>query len=92
MNTAALLADAMTDYVLTVGINRAAPAAGRRSTWLHGWRRTTTKSSTTRRSGTGAVVAAIPDRARRITAAAEPRSYAGQVVADRGVGTGCANG
>jgi hypothetical protein len=28
MNTAALLADAMIDYVLTVGVNGAAPAAG----------------------------------------------------------------
>ena len=28
MNTAAVLADAMTDYVLTVGVDRAAPAAG----------------------------------------------------------------
>jgi hypothetical protein len=28
VNTAALLADAMTDYVLTAGVNRAAPAAG----------------------------------------------------------------
>jgi hypothetical protein len=28
MNTAALLADAMTEYVLTVGVNRAAPAVG----------------------------------------------------------------
>ena len=28
MNTAAVLADAMTDYVLTAGVDRAAPAAG----------------------------------------------------------------
>ena len=28
MNTAALLADAMTDYVLTAGVDRGAPAAG----------------------------------------------------------------
>jgi hypothetical protein len=42
MNTAALLADAMTDYVLTVGVNRAAPAAGapeHMTAWLeaHGY-------------------------------------------------------
>ena len=42
MNTAAVLADAMTDYVLTVGVNRAAPAAGapeHMAVWLeaHGY-------------------------------------------------------
>ena len=42
VNTAAVLADAMTDYVLTVGGNRAAPAAGapeHMAAWLeaHGY-------------------------------------------------------
>ena len=32
VNTAAVLADAMTDYVLTVGVDRGAPPPGRRST------------------------------------------------------------
>ena len=43
VNTAAVLADAMTDYVLTVGVNRTAPAAGapeHMAAWLevHGYR------------------------------------------------------
>ena len=42
VNTAAVLADAMTDYVLTVGVDRAAPAAGapeHMAAWLeaHGY-------------------------------------------------------
>ena len=42
MNTAAVLADAMTDYVLTGGVDRAAPAAGapaHMAAWLeaHGY-------------------------------------------------------
>jgi hypothetical protein len=42
VNTAAVLADAMTDYVLAVGVNRAAPAAGapeHMAAWLqaHGY-------------------------------------------------------
>jgi hypothetical protein len=42
VNTAAVLADAMTDYVLTVGVGRAAPAAGapeHMAAWLeaHGY-------------------------------------------------------
>ena len=42
VNTATVLADAMTDYVLTVGVNRAAPAAGapeHMAAWLeaHGY-------------------------------------------------------
>lgn len=43
VDTAAVLADAMTDYVLAVGVNRAAPAAGapeHMAAWLaaHGYR------------------------------------------------------
>jgi hypothetical protein len=42
VNTATVLADAMTDYVLSVGVNRAAPAAGapeHMAAWLeaHGY-------------------------------------------------------
>jgi hypothetical protein len=42
VNTAAVLADAMTDYVLTVGVDRGAPAAGapeHMTAWLeaHGY-------------------------------------------------------
>jgi hypothetical protein len=42
VNTDAVLADAMTDYVLTVGVDRAAPAAGapkHMAAWLeaHGY-------------------------------------------------------
>ena len=52
VNTAAVLADAMTDYVLTVGVGRGPPPPGRRNTWRPGWRPTATTSFTTRRSTT----------------------------------------